>query len=131
MGAVRLGGGAIAPVVALVRVPRGLARGNPRRGRESRADRRVMTTSRQYGDSEGDFGDWRDHPEPCPHLVDFDGKPIGRSAVEAAALRGKDIAARCNAKVKCRSWESHDGAYEDYQYRCEKGHVWWVDGIDA
>lgn len=35
-------------------------------------------------------------------------------------------------QVKCQTWESSDGAYEDYKFTCEDcGHVWWVDGIDA
>lgn len=34
--------------------------------------------------------------------------------------------------VKCQTWESNDGAYEDYKYVCgDCGHVWWVDGIDT
>ncbi len=36
--------------------------------------------------------------------------------------------------VYYREWESSDGAYEDYQYRCrtpECKHSWWVDGIDS
>lgn len=73
-----------------------------------------MTTSRQFADSEGDFKGWQDHPEPCK-LVSIDG---GADGV-------------CGCKVKYRSWESSDGAYEDYQYRCENGHVWWIDGIDS
>jgi hypothetical protein len=38
---------------------------------------------------------------------------------------------RCGQPVRVRTWESHDGAYEDYQYRCAGGHEWWIDGIDA
>jgi hypothetical protein len=87
---------------------------------------------REYGDSEGDFGEWQDHPEPCSRLVSlFDGKPISRIVIEAAALRGKDVARRCGAKVRYRVWESHCGSYEDYQYRCDNGHTWWLDGRDA
>lgn len=34
--------------------------------------------------------------------------------------------------VMCQTWESSDGAYEDYKYTCADCHaVWWVDGIDA
>ncbi len=40
---------------------------------------------------------------------------------------------KCHSKdVRVRTWESNDGAYEDYQYRCDKcGATWWVDGIDS
>lgn len=69
-----------------------------------------MTTSRQFADSDGDFKDWQDHPQACNRIVD--GAP-------------------CGAAVKVRPWESHDGAYEDYQYRCAAGHSWWIDGIDS
>lgn len=35
-------------------------------------------------------------------------------------------------KVSYRVWESSDGAYEDYNYKCRDcGHSWWVDGIDS
>lgn len=32
----------------------------------------------------------------------------------------------------CLKWESDDGAYEEYKYRCQVcGHTWWVEGPDA
>lgn len=35
-------------------------------------------------------------------------------------------------RVEVSVWESDDGAYEDYNYRCVLcGHSWWVDGIDS
>jgi hypothetical protein len=35
-------------------------------------------------------------------------------------------------QVAYRLWESFDGAYEDYHYRClDCGYDWWVDGIDS
>ena len=71
-----------------------------------------MTTSRKFADSEGDFANWKDVPEPCRRIVSQGNPP-------------------CGAKVQYRSWESSDGAYEDYQYRCEAGHTWWIDGIDS
>lgn len=67
-----------------------------------------MTTNRTYADDEGEFAGWS-APEPrqCPGC-------------------------KAEVPVRYRSWESSDGAYEDYQYRCEPaGHVWWVDGIDS
>jgi hypothetical protein len=40
---------------------------------------------------------------------------------------------RCGrGPVKCQTWESQCGGYEDYQYTCPAcGYVWWVDGIDS
>lgn len=33
---------------------------------------------------------------------------------------------------QCATWESNDGAYEDYRYTCTVcGAVHWVDGIDS
>jgi hypothetical protein len=75
-----------------------------------------MTHTRQYADSEGDFGDWKDHPESCRCLTQ-------------SAETG--IVGMCKAAVQVRTWESSDGGYEDYQFRCAKGHTWWVDGIDS
>ena len=51
-------------------------------------------------------GEWKPILTPCRHCA--------RSAVVR------------------RTWESHDGAYEDHQFRCtECGETWWVDGIDS
>lgn len=56
-------------------------------------------------DSDGDFAEWQPESDPCH---------------------------RCGGRVEYRMWESHDGAYEDYQYRCtDCGFTWWVDGIDS
>lgn len=65
-----------------------------------------MTTARTFHTSEGDFQPWQDCDRPC-------------------RTRG------CEGKVRCRLWESKDGAYEDWQYRCSSGHTWWIDGIDS
>jgi len=63
-----------------------------------------MTDARRFDDDEGDFGQWKPTGLRCP---------------------------TCDAESVYRAWESHDGSYEDYQYRCENGHIWWIDGIDA
>jgi uncharacterized Zn finger protein len=64
-----------------------------------------MTTNRQYADDEGTFGTDRPTLTKCR---------------------------RCSGRVVYRAWESFDGGYEDYQYRCtECGYVWWVDGVDS
>lgn len=79
-----------------------------------------MTHTRKLDDDEGDFGGWQDAGGPgCMQLV----------AVEGSRL--PQLPRRCGAKVQVRTWESHDGGYEDYQYRCASGHVWWIDGIDS
>jgi hypothetical protein len=69
-----------------------------------------MTHTRQMSDSEGEFNPWRDTERRCERAVE--GKPCGES-------------------MKVRTWESSDGAFEDYQYRCAVGHVMWIDGIDS
>lgn len=57
-------------------------------------------------DSEGDFSGW----EECK----------------------SQTCSKCGSKnVKYRTWESSCGGYEDYQYKCENGHIWWIDGIDS
>jgi hypothetical protein len=75
-----------------------------------------MTHTRQYADDEGTFSEWqpvRAVLARCPKIVPVSGLP-------------------CGHPVEVRTWESHDGAFEDYQYRClGGGHVWWIDGIDA
>jgi hypothetical protein len=66
-----------------------------------------MTHTRQMADSEGDFGGWKPDAVPCP---------------------------KCGGHVEARLWESSDGAYEDWQFRCVEPdcrHTWWVDGIDS
>jgi len=75
-----------------------------------------MTHTRQYADSEGTFAGWQDHPQPCNRAINEDAN--GGHAL-------------CGAKVQVRAWESTDGSYEDYQYRCAVGHTWWIDGIDS
>lgn len=36
------------------------------------------------------------------------------------------------SNVRVRLWESSDGAFEDYQYKCDDcDETWWVDGIDS
>jgi hypothetical protein len=86
-----------------------------------------MTTARQYADSEGDFGEWRDHPRPCWRLV-----ADPRLSCPACAGGTCNHHRRpCGATLQVRLWDSHDGTYTDYQYRCAVGHVWWIDGPDA
>ena len=66
-----------------------------------------MTHTRQMSDSEGDFGEWKPDAVPCP---------------------------KCGGHAEARLWESRDGAYEDWQFRCvesECRYTWWVDGIDS
>jgi len=65
-----------------------------------------------YEDNEGKFEEWKDclsHsncPKNCSHPKE--------------------------GLIQYRIWESNDGAYEDYQYKCTNcGHTWWVDGIDS
>lgn len=37
-----------------------------------------------------------------------------------------------SVEVEYREWESSDGAYEDYHYRCKScGRDWWIEGADA
>ena len=73
-----------------------------------------MTHTRPLHDSEGAFSAWTPTDQPCP-------RPSSHPAAQAS----------CRAAVEYRTWESHDGAYEDYQYRCADGHMWWADGIDS
>lgn len=88
-----------------------------------------MTTARQYADSEGDFREWKDHPSPCERKVEI-GTTEPVMSVNTLRDEGR-VFMKCGAKVQYRSWESSDGAYEDYQYRCDNGHTWWIDGIDS
>jgi transposase-like protein len=52
-------------------------------------------------------------------------------SVEYVPCDGRCI--KCNTKeLTVRTVESSDGAFEDYQYKCEAcGYTWWVDGIDS
>lgn len=35
-------------------------------------------------------------------------------------------------EVEYREWESTDGAFEDFHYRCKAcGREWWAEGADA
>jgi PHP family Zn ribbon phosphoesterase len=96
-----------------------------------------MTTSRQYADSEGDFAEWKDHPQACNRLMTTCSKcakPQRDREQEHPGIcecGGYLTDGVCGAPVKVRVWESSDGGYEDYQYRCEAGHTWWIDGIDS
>lgn len=41
---------------------------------------------------------------------------------------------KCGDPMKCQTWESSDGAYEDYRYTCTNKdchYVYWIDGIDS
>jgi hypothetical protein len=37
----------------------------------------------------------------------------------------------CHEPMTVQTWESNDGAFEDFKYTCPNGHVEWVDGIDS
>jgi hypothetical protein len=64
-----------------------------------------MTHMRPMRDDEGEFASWKHADECC---------------------------LQCGSEVEYRLWESHDGAYEDFQYCCTScRYTWWVDGIDA
>lgn len=73
-----------------------------------------MTTNRRFDDDEGAFGPWRPiHESSCQRIIPLSNLP-------------------CGHPVEMREWDSHDGAYTDFQFRCVGGgHVWWVDGIDS
>lgn len=65
-----------------------------------------MTTSRKFSELEGEFTRSEQSQTPCR-------KCGGRN-------------------VKCQTWESSDGGYEDYKYTCgDCSHIWWIDGIDS
>lgn len=71
-----------------------------------------MTHAAPMADSEGDFSEFK------PSLNDW------------SRMRHKPDCESRDVRVRC--WESHDGAYEDYQYRCFGcGSVWWVEGPDS
>jgi len=37
-----------------------------------------------------------------------------------------------SGNIEVSIWESDDGAFEDFHYRCAAcGHDWWIDGIDS
>lgn len=84
-----------------------------------------MTHTRQYADSEGDFGLWQSSERKCHKLVPQGELPVNQPLTDPRPM------VVCGADVLYRAWESSDGSYEDYQYRCENGHVFWIDGIDA
>jgi hypothetical protein len=88
-----------------------------------------MTTSRQFADSEGEFAPWKDHPDTCKRMIDIG---VTEPVMTVHMLRDEGhVQMVCGAAVQYRSWESSDGAYEDYQFRCARGHMWWIDGIDS
>jgi hypothetical protein len=64
-------------------------------------------------------------------MTDAKRTPSGQLAKEAKPTDA--ICPNCiRRSVECSKWESSDGAYEDYKYRCYLcGHTWWVDGADA
>jgi DNA-directed RNA polymerase subunit M/transcription elongation factor TFIIS len=67
--------------------------------------------SRPMRDDEGDFSPWQ------PATTEAGPRPC-------RACDGRE--------VYFRTWESHDGAYEDTQYHCRTcGRRWWVEGDDA
>jgi hypothetical protein len=65
-----------------------------------------VTHTRAYDDDEGEF-----------------------SAEEKVSRR---LCPVCKTPMTMRSWESSDGAFEDFRYTCpECANVVWIDGIDA
>jgi hypothetical protein len=62
----------------------------------------------------------------------------GRPLAGGFTTDWKDTDTKCQdcgeRRVQWRKWESADGAFEDYQFRCTTPwcrHGWWVDGIDS
>lgn len=50
----------------------------------------------------------------------------------AGAARPSDrVCSTCYEPMTVQTWESSDGAFEDFKYTCANGHVEWVDGIDS
>jgi ssDNA-binding Zn-finger/Zn-ribbon topoisomerase 1 len=65
-----------------------------------------MTDARQFKDSEGDFTEWEKIDHLCPKCGHQD--------------------------LHKRTWKSHCGGYEDYQFECRSCHnSYWIDGIDS
>jgi hypothetical protein len=97
-----------------------------------------MTHTRKFADDEGDFGDWRDTggtgcTQLVPHCTGCQTPTVDQAQEHPGICTcgGYIDDDRCGQLVRVRTWESHDGAYEDYQYRCAAGHEWWIDGIDS
>lgn len=65
---------------------------------------------------------------------------IDNELLNRLLLDGWDYTKPVNPKFTCKCgsneiiwklWESSDGAYEDYHYRCmECDHDWWVESSD-
>ena len=72
--------------------------------------------SRPMRDDEGTFDEWR----PA-------------RAVLPGGAEGPWPCSRCGGtRVRYRTWESRDGAYEDVQYECpDCPRTWWVEGDDG
>jgi hypothetical protein len=61
------------------------------------------------------------HTGPVPGKFDGDAKLVAWPCKKCG-----------NEQTEERSWESSDGAYDDYKYTCPKcGHSWWEEGPDA
>lgn len=61
-------------------------------------------------------------------------KPMSETDGEFTKREGSKMACpKCQqTNVTVQTWESSDGAYEDYKYTCpDCKHVWWIDGIDS
>lgn len=58
-------------------------------------------------DDEGEFSGWDQVSRACLRCLRSDG-------------------------VYFRLWKSHDGGFEDEQYKCRHcQHIWWIEGPDA
>ena len=58
-------------------------------------------------------------------------KPMSES--DGEFTRVKESAGKCrqcgSLRVRCQTWESSDGVYEDFKYKClDCGCVWWIGG---
>lgn len=60
-----------------------------------------------------------------PHGTSGDWKPVEDCPLFACAKCGKA------GGIEYSVWDSSDGAYTDYHYRCKCGNDWWVDGDDG
>ena len=63
-------------------------------------------------------------------------RPEGAYVTDWKPTKAEDSDYRCikcgSDEVEYREWESTDGAFEDFHYRCKVcGREWWAEGADA